>query len=107
MKTKKLVELAKTIRSKNAGTDKITFDIIFREKENYELVKKSGALTRQTVAKLFNIPDERISDFLEFDPAYAIKFTIRRREPSGSPGDSDIFGCQQYPPLLDIEVPVG
>lgn len=107
MKTKKLVDLAKTIRSKNAGTDKITFDIIFREKENYELVKKSGVLTRQTVAKLFNIPDERISDFLEFDPAYAIKFTIRRREPSGSPGESDIFGCQQYPPLLDIEVPVG
>ena len=107
MKTKKLVDLAKTIRSKNAGTDKITFDIIFREKENYELVKKSGVLTRRTVAKLFNLPDERISDFLEFDPAYAIKFTIRRREPSGSPGESDIFGCQQYPPLLDIEVPVG
>jgi hypothetical protein len=107
MKTKKLVDLAKTIRSKNAGTDKITFDIIFREKENYELVKKSGVLTRRTVAVLFNIPDERISDFLEFDPAYAIKFTIRRREPSGSPGESDIFGCQQYPPLLDIEVPVG
>jgi hypothetical protein len=107
MKTKKLVDLAKTIRSKNAGTDKITFDIIFREKENYELVKKSGALTRRTMAALFNIPDERISDFMEFDPAYAIKFTIRRREPSGSPGDSDIFGCQQYPPLLDIDVPVG
>ena len=106
MKTKKLIDLAKTIRSKNAGTDKITFDIIFREKENYELVKKSGVLTRQTMAKLFNIPDERISDFMEFDPAYAIKFTIRRREPSGSPGDRDIFGCQQYPPLLDIEVPV-
>ncbi len=106
MKTKKLIDLAKTIRSKNAGTDKITFDIIFREKENYDLVKKSGVLTRRTVAELFNIPDARISDFMEFDPAYAIKFTIRRREPSGSPGDSDIFGCQQYPPLLDIEVPV-
>lgn len=107
MKTKRLIDLAKTIRSKNAGTDKITFDIIFREKENYELVKKSGALTRKTVSALFNVPDERISDFLEYDPAYAIKFTIRRREPSGSPGESDIFGCQQYPPLLDIEVPVG
>ena len=107
MQTKKLIDLAKTIRSKNAGTDKITFDIIFREKENYELVKKSGVLTRKTVSALFNVPDERISDFLEFDPANAIKFTIRRREPSGSPGESDIFGCQQYPPLLDIEVPVG
>lgn len=107
MKTVKLVDLAKTIRSKNAGTDKITFDIIFRERENYELVKRSGVLTRRTVAALFNIADERISDFLEYDPAYAIKFTIYRREPSGSPGESDIFGCQQYPPLLEIEVPVG
>jgi len=25
--------------------------------------------------------------------------------PSGSPGDADIFGSQQYGPLLDIEVP--
>jgi hypothetical protein len=105
MKTTPLAELAKTIRSKNAGTDKITFDIIFREKENYELVKKSGVLTRRTVAALFNIPDERISDFLEFDPALAIKFTIYRRQPSGSPGETDIFGCQQYPPLLEIQVP--
>src|SRR5512139_2319967 len=78
MKTKKLVELAKTIRSKNAGTDKITFDIIFREKKNYELIKKSRVLTKKTVAKLFSIPKERISDFVEFDPAYAVKFTILR-----------------------------
>lgn len=106
MKTKKLAELAKTIRSKNAGTDKITFDIIFREKENYDLVKKSKCLTRETVAKLYNIPEERICDFVEFDPAYAIKFTIYRERPSGSPGEGDIFGCQQYPPLLDIEIPV-
>ena len=106
MKTKKLVELAKTIRSKNAGTDKITFDIIFREKENYELIKKSKVLTKQTIAKLLNIPEKRISDFVEFDPAYALKFTIYRNKPSGSPGETDVFGCQQYPPLLDIEIPV-
>lgn len=107
MKTARLVDLAKTIRSKNAGTDKITFDIIFREKENYERVKKSGVLTRERVAALFGIPEERISDFHDFDPALAIKFTLYRSRPSGSPGESDIFGCQQYPPLLDLEVPLG
>ncbi|GFN22753.1 MAG: DUF4387 domain-containing protein [Thermoanaerobacteraceae bacterium] len=106
MPTAKLADLAKTIRSKNAGTDKITFDIIFREKEKYELVKKSGVLTPETICKLYGIERERIADFVEFDPAYAIKFTIYRRRPSGSPGDSDVFGCQQYAPLLDIEVPV-
>lgn len=106
MKTKKLVDLAKTIRSKNAGTDKITFDIIFREKENYELVKASKRLTKQTVAKLYGISEERICDFVEYDPAFAIKFTIYRTKPSGSPGEGDVFGCQQYPPLLDIEIPI-
>jgi len=106
IKTKNLAELAKTVRSKNAGTDKITFDIIFREKENYELVKSSKRLTRQTIAELFGIPEERICDFVEYDPAYAIKFTIFRTVPSGGPGERDIFGCQQYPPLLDIQIPV-
>lgn len=106
MKTKKLVDLAKTIRSKNAGTDKITFDIIFREKEEYELVKNSRVLTEKTVAELYNIDEERICDFVEYDPAYAIKFTIMRTKPSGSAGEGDIFGCQQYPPLQTIEIPV-
>ncbi|NLC10676.1 MAG: DUF4387 domain-containing protein [Firmicutes bacterium] len=106
MKTKKLVELAKTIRSKNAGPDKTTFDIVFREKEVYELVKKSNAITREKIASLFNVNDDRISDFVYFGPAFAIKFTIYRSQPSGSPGDGDIFACQQYPPLYDIEIPV-
>ena len=51
----KLVDLAKTIRSKNAGTDRITFDIIFREKEKYDLVRKSGAITKETICKLYGI----------------------------------------------------
>jgi hypothetical protein len=71
----------------------------------YERVKKARVLTRESVAKLYGIPAERISDFVEFDPANAIKFTIYRESPSGSPGDTDIFGSQQYAPLLDVEVP--
>lgn len=106
MTTKKLNELAKTIRSKNAGVDKITFDIIFRDSDNYELVKRSRVLTSETVAKLYRIPMERISDFVEYDPGYAIKFTIYRLRPSGCAGDGDIFGAQQYAPLLDLEIPI-
>lgn len=106
MKTMKLVDLAKTIRSKNAGTDRITFDIIFRDPANYEMVKRSGVLNKTFIANLYGIPESRIADFVEFDPGYAIKFTINRLKPSGSFGEGDIFGCQQYPPLLDIEIPV-
>jgi len=107
MTAKKLSELAKTIRSKNAGVNKITFDIIFRTAEAYETVKRSKAITRETMAKLLNIPEGRIADFVEYDPGFAIKFTIYRLRPSGSPGDPDIFGAQQYAPLLDVEIPSG
>ena len=105
MTTHKLHELAKTIRSKNAGVNKITVDIIFREAAVYERVKRSGVISRASMAALYRIAPERISDFVEYDPGNAIKFTIYRLSPSGSAGDGDIFGAQQYAPLLDLEIP--
>jgi hypothetical protein len=104
--TAKLSQLAKTIRSKNAGVDKITFDIIFPKRDVYERVKAGGAISPESMAQLYGIDPDRISDFVNFDPACAIKFTIYRNRPSGSPGDGDIFGAQQYAPLLDLEVPM-
>jgi hypothetical protein len=101
----KLSEIAKTIRSKNAGVDKITFDVIFADRAAYDRVRESGALSREAVCRIFAIDAVRISDHVAFDPALAIKFTIYRRVPSGSPGDADIFGSQQYGPLLDLDVP--
>jgi len=101
----KLSALAKTIRSKNAGVDLITFDVIFTDRATYDRVRRARVLTRESVCALYRIAPSRIADFVEFDPGNAIKFTIRRLRPSGSPGDPDIFGAQQYAPLLDIEVP--
>ena len=105
-RTSPLVDLAKTIRSKNAGVDKVTFDIIFQDKSAYDRVRRSGVLSREAICKLYRIPQSRISDHVEFDPAMAIKFTIYRKAPSGSVGDPDVFGSQQYGPLLGIEVPL-
>ena len=99
MAGRKLSEIAKTIRSKNAGVDRITFDVIFADRADYQRVRDSGALSRAAVCRIFNIADSRV------DPALAIKFTISRSITSGSPGDADIFGSQQYGPLLDIDVP--
>jgi hypothetical protein len=104
---RKLSEIAKTIRSKNAGVDKITFDVIFSDRVTYDQVRVSGVLSREAVCRIFGIGTAQITDHVAFDPALAIKFTIYRRMPSGSPGDADIFGSQQYGPLLDIEVPDG
>ena len=106
MATRPLSEIAKTIRSKNAGVDKITFDVIFAERVDYDLVRRSAVLSRAAVCRIFGIPESRITDYVEFDPALAIKFTIMRSLTSGSPGDADVFGSQQYGPLLHIPVPM-
>jgi hypothetical protein len=103
--SRKLSEIAKTIRSKNAGVDKITFDVIFADQATYDRVRESGVLSCAAVCRIFGIHAAEITDHVAFDPGLAIKFTIYRQKPSGSPGDTDIFGSQQYGPLLDIEVP--
>ena len=100
-----LRELARTIRSKNAGVDHITFDIILRDRNTFERVLDSGVLSVASVARLFGIEPDRVSHFSAFEPANAIKFTIRRLRPSGSPGESDVFGSQQYAPLFFLEIP--
>ena len=100
-----LRNLAKTIRSKNAGVDHITFDIILHDRMTFERVRDSGCLDADSVAKLFGIDKDRISHCTAFEPANAIKFTIRRLRPSGDPGESDMFGCQQYAPLFSVEIP--
>ncbi|MBN1553660.1 MAG: DUF4387 domain-containing protein [Phycisphaerae bacterium] len=101
----KLLQLAKTIRSKGAGVDHITFDVIFDNADSYRKVRDSGVITREFIANLYNVPEDWLTDFTYFEPAPAIKFTMRRAKPSGSPGCSDVYGSQQYAPLMDIEIP--
>ncbi|ADU50860.1 hypothetical protein Tmar_0745 [Thermaerobacter marianensis DSM 12885] len=100
----RLRDLATTIRSKNAGVDLITFDILFPSEEAYRRACRSPVLTPESICRLLNIGPDRLYCFVRFDPARAIKFTVRRRRPAGGPGETDVFGSQQYGPLLDLEV---
>jgi hypothetical protein len=92
-------------RRKNAGVDKITFDVILPDCATDDRVRASGVPSRASICRIFAIDAAEITDHVEFDPALAIKFWIYRRTPRGSPGDADLFRSQQYGPLLDIEVP--
>ena len=100
----KLKDMAKTIRSKNAGVAHITFDIIFPDTVSYEIAKNSGVLTPEKIASLYGIELDDIVCFIFFDPARALKFSLKRIRRSGGPGDPDVFGSQQYGPLFDIEI---
>lgn len=99
-----LGELARLIRSKNAGPFELTFDIMFADREVYERVKQSGALTREAVAARYRLPPEDVK-FFTCDNALAFKASIPRPYFQGDIRDSDGHGGQQYAPLMDIEIP--
>ncbi len=102
MKTK-LLDVAKVIRSKNAGPFELTLDIIFKNTESYTDFREQQVLTEEKVSELFRISTSEIHKVVYFDLVNAVKITIKRALPSGSPGDTDIYGAQQHAPLLNLK----
>ena len=100
----RLEELAKVIRSKNAGPYYLTLDVLFGDKDTYQRVVTSGAVTAQSMAKLYSVPEEEVQVF-NHDAALAVKVTFVRRVPAGSVDDTDIYGAQQHVPLYSVEIP--
>ena len=99
-----LYELAKVLRSKNAGPFELTFDILFDQKEIYQKVKNSGKINTQTICKLFNLSEDQVEHIVFFDQALGIKITIFRDISSGTVGDRDVYGAQQHAPLMNIKI---
>ena len=101
----KLCEIAKVIRSKNAGAFNLTLDIMFEDKDRFEAVKTTGVLNRELISKLYQVPVEEVEFYIS-DSALAFKATIPLRIPSGGIGNLDTYGAQQHAPLMGIEIPI-
>ncbi|MDF2810076.1 MAG: hypothetical protein K0S56_1107 [Microvirga sp.] len=106
MNTRSLKDVADIVRSKNAGPFRITFDILFADKNRYEAVRSTGAINPQSVADAYGIDVAQISSFFEIDMANAMKITIIRPRAQGSAGDGDMYGCQHHVPLMNLQIPV-
>jgi len=100
-----LRDYASIIRSKNAGPYRLTFDILFRDEASFRTVCESNAVTRDSVARLYRLPADQVSSLFVVPMGRAIKVTLRRPIGQGEFGDSDIYGCQQHAPLLDLPIP--
>jgi Domain of unknown function (DUF4387) len=98
-----LADAASLIRSKNAGPFWLTFDVMFDELDVYEAVRDQEVLTRDKVSALFRQDPSAVRVFAH-ESARAIKFSFPRPVSSGCAQDTDVFGGQQYAPLLDLTV---
>ncbi len=99
-----IADLAVLVRSKNAGPFWLTIDIMFDSEENYRRVRDAEIVNRALVARLFRREPSDII-VVNHDAALAIKVSLPRPQSSGSKYDSDVYGGQQYAPLLALEVP--
>jgi len=99
-----LGEIARVVRSKNAGPFLITIDVILPNEGCY--VAALRAITKKAVANAYGISEEDVLGVHPYPPALAIKVTIKRRTPAGEPGDTDVYGAQQHVPLAMLEVEV-
>ena len=101
---KTLMDIAKVVRSKNAGPFSITLDVLFDSEEMYRLVKEKNFLSRERIAGLYHLTAEDITEVVYFDQAWGIKVTYNRKISSGTIGDRDVYGAQQHAPLITLPV---
>jgi hypothetical protein len=101
----RLGDLAQLVRSKNAGPFALTFDILFADPTLYGRVKAAGVIGPALFARLYGVSPDRVT-FATYDAALAFKATIPRPVPSGDPADTDVYGGQQFVPILDVEIPL-
>jgi hypothetical protein len=105
MRTLPLREVARVIRSKNAGPFELTLDVMFADEVVYRRVRDARIFTAEAVAALYRVPASQVLRVVHYDPALAVKATLVRPLASGAVGETDVYGAQQHAPLLDLPIP--
>lgn len=102
----RLLDMAVVIRSKDAGINRLTFDLVFTSAETYEAALRSNLFHKDGLAGLLGVPAASIVGSFFVDSCNAIKITIDRPNVSASVDEHDVFGAQQQSLLEQLVVPV-
>lgn len=104
-----LGDIARVLRSKNAGPYEVTLDAVFKTEAVYRAVKQSGLLSEDRVAAALGVRRDHIVWCGFFDPARAFKVTIPRIRggdlvPAGGFMEDDVHGTQQHLGLFNLRL---
>ncbi|KRE08030.1 hypothetical protein ASE63_22150 [Bosea sp. Root381] len=102
----RLLDMAVVIRSKDAGINRLTFDIIFTSGENYEAALRSNVFSSGNVARILGLPVERVVGTFFVDSCNAIKLSVDRPNISASVDERDVFGAQQQAAIESLSIPI-
>ncbi len=99
----RLYELAKVIRSKNAGPFTLTIDILFEKESDFDRLLQSESFRPERIAALYSCSPDKIA-IRPFRRVLAVKVVMPRPVSSGAPGDLDVYGSQQHFPLAGMQI---
>jgi Domain of unknown function (DUF4387)/Acyclic terpene utilisation family protein AtuA len=104
--THRLLDMAVVIRSKDAGINRLTFDIIFTSGENYEAALRSNVFSKNKIAKILGLAVDRVVGTFFVDTCNAIKISVDRLSISASMDERDMFGAQQQAAIEGLNIPI-
>jgi hypothetical protein len=99
----KLIDIARVIRSKNAGPTTLTVDLMFNDESGYRRALAAPSLAPAALARLYGLETGQV-EVIPYPPAVAIKIVMDRKLVAGDPGDRDVYGAQQHGPLLGVDI---
>jgi hypothetical protein len=105
-RTETLGDVAELVRSKNAGPFWMTIDVFFAEDADYVRVDRSGALTEEAVARLYQVDPAGVAIY-RLPAIRVIKVSFPRPVTQGSFADRDLHAGQQQMPLAGLAVKAG
>jgi hypothetical protein len=100
MSLEDVVRHFRLIRSKNAGPFSLTIDLFFEDRESYEALRSLEEFTADAIAALYGVDVDAV-EIYDVPSIHALKISLPRRIPGGTPGDTDVTGGQQYGPLVE------
>jgi hypothetical protein len=98
-----LADLARTVKSANAGATWLTLDVVFDDAAVYRQVTEQSVLSPAVIAGLYKFEETAIAVY-HCDQIRTIKVTIPRGSARGGPAETDFDGTQQFVPLLGLPV---
>ncbi len=96
-------DLAKLVRSKNAGPFWLTLDVFCDTEAAYATVAAEHVITPDRIGELYDVDPAMVRVF-RLPDLRVIKVSFPRPITAGSVGDRDMHGGQQHVPLGELPV---
>ncbi len=104
--TQRLLDIARVIRSKDAGINRLTFDVLFASQEAYDAALRSNLFCPRSIAQVLGLAPASVVGTFFVDSCNAIKVTVDRPIISASLDERDVFGAQQQAAIERLCIPV-